>query len=156
VIEGRGGSVGKMFMLQEEMRRELSTFIKSWEETPRRTKKAFLRLKEYLTLKADIAFSFKSRPGVSYSLRAAHAQQRGKPLFAMVDVIDDDPVNRWLSVCFYADMIADPAEKGDLVPGGLLGEDGYCFGLEKWDENELLYLEERLNEAYRSASGRET
>jgi hypothetical protein len=69
-----------------------------------------------------------------------------------MDVIDDDPENRWLSVCFYPDMITDPEEKGVLIPLGLLGEDGYCFDLEEWDADYLQYLETRLNEAREKAS----
>jgi hypothetical protein len=38
----------------------------------------------------------------------------------MVDVIDDDPEVRWLSVCFYGEMITDPDEAGELIPEGLL------------------------------------
>jgi len=69
-------------------------------------------------------------------------------LFVMVDIVDDDPENRWLSVCFYGDMITDPNEEGDLVPEGLLGEDGYCFDLCEYDEAAISYLEQRIDEAY--------
>ena len=92
------------------------------------------------------------RPGVSYSLRATHALQKKRALFLIMDIINDDPENRWLSVCFYPDMITDPEHKGNLIPLGLLGEDGYCFDLEKWDEAYLNYLEVRQDEAYNSAT----
>ena len=46
----------------------------------------------------------------------------------MVDIIDDDPADRWLSVCFYDELVDDPKGLGDEVPGGLLGEDAKCFG----------------------------
>ncbi len=68
----------------------------------------------------------------------------------MVDVIEDDP--RWLSVCFYGDSISDPDEKGDFVPKGLLGEDAVCFDLEAYDEEDLGYLEGRIDEARLGAS----
>jgi hypothetical protein len=67
----------------------------------------------------------------------------------MVDVIEDNP--RWLSVCFYDEMITDPEEKGDFVPEGLLGEDAVCFDIEELDEELIRYIEIRLDEAYRSA-----
>jgi hypothetical protein len=70
----------------------------------------------------------------------------------MLDVIDDDPDERWLSICFYGDMITDPEEKGDLIPEGLLGEDGYCFDLDAWNEDDLTYLEKRLAEACASGA----
>ena len=68
----------------------------------------------------------------------------------MVDVIEDDP--RWLSICFYGEMIADPEEKGDFVPEGLIGEDAVCFDLEQRDEALIRYIETRMDEAYRNAA----
>jgi hypothetical protein len=70
-------------------------------------------------------------------------------LFALVDVIDDDPAARWLSVCFYADMITDPEELGDVAPGGLAGEDARCFDLESGARAD--YILERLKEAHAKA-----
>ena len=67
----------------------------------------------------------------------------------MIDAISDDPQRRWLSVCFYSNTITDPEERGNLIPEGLLKEDGYCFDVEAWDEQDLRYLERRLDEAYR-------
>jgi hypothetical protein len=69
-----------------------------------------------------------------------------------MDVIDDDPDSRWLSVCFYPDMITDPEERGNIIPLGLLGEDGYCFDYDEWNEEFLRYLETRLDEAHENAS----
>ncbi|MCI5126792.1 MAG: hypothetical protein D3925_20505, partial [Candidatus Electrothrix sp. AR5] len=68
----------------------------------------------------------------------------------MIDVIEDNP--RWLSVCFYGDMITDPEGQGDAVPGGLLGEDAVCFDLEAWDEERVRYVEARLDEACQRAA----
>ncbi len=58
-----------------------------------------------------------------------------------MDIVEDIE-GRWLSVCFYADTVADPDEKGNLVPKGLLGEDGYCFDVDGAD----LDLEEYLRD----------
>ena len=58
---------------------------------------------------------------MSYSLRAANAKNDERPLFVLVDVVDDEPEARWLSVCFYADMVNDPNELGDFVPSGSWG-----------------------------------
>ena len=127
-----------------------NAFIEGWEETPERNKEIFLHFKNYLESKENIALDFIARPGVTYSLRAAHPAQKEKELFVMVDVIEDSP--RWLSICFYNDMIGDPASKGDFVPGGLLGEDAVCFDLEKWDEELIHTLEGHLDEAWRSAA----
>ncbi len=126
---------------------ELDEVLQNWNDTPQRTKKAFIALKDHLSQKSDLTFDFVARPGVSYSLRAKHHRQSQRPLFAMVDIIDDDPDQRWLSVCFFGEMITDPDELGDFVPEGLLGEDAHCFDIEKWDDGLLQYVRDRLDEA---------
>lgn len=131
--------------------REIDVFIENWPETPEKNRAAFARLRQYLAGKLGVALSFIPRPGVTYSLRAQHANQKKKELFVMVDVIEDTP--RWLSVCFYGEMITDPEQRGDLVPGGLLGEDALCFDLGQWDEKLIGYIEARLDQACESAAG---
>ncbi|MBF0451456.1 MAG: hypothetical protein HQK75_12195 [Candidatus Magnetomorum sp.] len=129
----------------------MDTFISEWQTDLNAIKNDFLSLKTNLENKSNIIIEFNARPGVSYSLRAAHKSQQKRVLFVMVDVIDDDPENRWLSVCFYGEMISDPEEKGDLIPGGLLGEDGYCFDHETGSESDILYIQQRIDEAYLAA-----
>ncbi len=126
---------------------ELNTFIEEWKASPDKNsnKATFLRFKDHLSAKEGVTLDFIARPGVTYSLRAVHAKQKDKKLFVMVDVIED--VERWLSVCFYGDMIQDPDSKGDMVPGGLLGEDAVCFDLEEQDDSLIQYIETRLDEA---------
>jgi hypothetical protein len=136
-------------MVRIENGKELSDLLAAWEDTPRRTRAAFERLRDHLAAKDHLKLSFIPRPGVTYSLRARHTEQRQHDLFAMVDVIDDDPLDRWLSVCFYGEMVNDPKENGNYVPEGLLGEDALCFDIEAWEENLLAYVEKRLDEAYR-------
>ena len=138
-------------MIAQDVLSEINVFLDSWSDT-HVMKKAFIRLKHHLETMEHVSFTFKGRAGVSYSLRAKHDNQTNRNLFVMADVIDDDPDARWLSICFYGDLISDPEEKGDLVPGGLAGDDGYCFNLDEWDEEELVYLEARLTEACRNAS----
>ncbi|MEJ2041409.1 MAG: septal ring lytic transglycosylase RlpA family protein [Desulfosarcinaceae bacterium] len=87
------------------MMQTLDEFLVEWEDTPERTKAAFLRLKQHLEAKPGVSLEFVSRPGITYSLRASHENQQDKPLFVLVDVIEDQP--RWLSVCFYMEMIDD-------------------------------------------------
>lgn len=129
----------------------LEQFISEWKESGTNTKKAFTELVSHLEGLEQTTLEFNARPGVSYSLRPCHAAQKNRPLFAMVDVIDDDPEDRWLSVCFYGEMVTDPDEAGDLVPEGLLGEDGYCFDLYEYDEDEVAYLKQRLTQAHSNA-----
>jgi hypothetical protein len=134
----------------EEEKREMLELLEGWKKDPQAMKDAFISLKDMVASKEDAILGFKARPGVSYSLRASIDNKEGRswPLFVMADIIDDDPENRWLSVCFYGDMVTDPDEEGDLVPGGLLGEDGYCFDLNENDEAMVQYLGRRIDEAY--------
>ena len=128
---------------------QLESFIENWTETQEQNKKAFVCLKDYMASKAGVNLDFIPREGLTYSLRAGHENQKNKPLFVMVDVIEDTP--RWLSVCFYNEMIADPDENGDFVPDGLLGEDALCFDLEEYNEEGIRYVEARMDEAYKNA-----
>lgn len=127
----------------------IKSFIAEWSETSQHCRKAFIELKEFLERQKGTSLEFIARPGVTYSLRAVHSKQSKQPLFVMVDVIDSEP--RWLSVCFYGQMVTDPEERGDYVPGGLLGEDGICFDVEVYSEDFLTYLTERIAEAHAAA-----
>ena len=135
--------------MNPKIEQELNTFIEEWKEPQSRNKETFLHFKNTLHGKDGVSLDFIARPGVTYSLRATHVDQQKKGLFAMVDVIED--TTKWLSICFYGDMISDPEEKGDLVPGGLLGEDAICFDLEEQDDILIRYIETRLDEAYHNA-----
>lgn len=135
--------------MKETGNQELDRFIDEWIDSEAKNKAVFLRLKAHLEKKEKVTFDFIARPGVTYSLRAGHTDSKDKALFAMVDVIEDDP--RWLSVCFYSAMISDPDENGDFVPEGLLGEDAVCFDIEAWDDDLIRYVEARLDEAWQSA-----
>ncbi len=135
---------------KKETEQEVNAFIENWPETAERNKEIFVRFREHLNKKDGVVLTFIPRPGVTYSLRAGHTGQVKKELFAMVDVIEDSP--RWLSICFYGEMITDPEERGDGVPGGLLGEDALCFDLGKWDEEFIRYIEARLDEACGNAA----
>ena len=129
---------------------ELNDFIKNWETDELNAKLAFIKLKDKLLKKENTILSFHSRAGITYSLRAAikKSSANGDPLFAMVDIIDDDTDSRWLSVCFFGKMITDPDEIGDFVPEGLSGQDAHCFDYDTQDKELLLYIEQRIDEAH--------
>ncbi|PID45068.1 MAG: hypothetical protein CR981_00835 [Proteobacteria bacterium] len=129
-----------------EKLKELDDFIDQWPDSMKECRQIFLSLKELLQHLPQVSMEFIARPGVSYSLRGVHQEQQDKPLFVMVDVIDDDP--RWLSVCFYGEMVTDPDECGDFVPGGLLGADAVCFDIESDNATMLTYVKERIREAH--------
>ncbi len=129
--------------------------IESWTNDPANVKPVFIQLRDAVAEKDNVVLYFKSRPGISHSFRG-HVPTAGGDtdrLFVMVDIVDDDPENRWLSICFYGDMIHDPDEAGDLVLGGLLGEDGYCFDLYENDADVAAYLLARISEAHQNSLG---
>ena len=129
---------------------EMSGFLEAWENDPQKMKQTFLKVIDKLRTTEGTSLNFISRPGVSYSLRASlkNRHKKSQSLFALVDIIDDDPDNRWLSICFYEETVTDPDELGNLVPKGILGEDGYCFDLYENNQNTITYLEQRIDEAY--------
>ena len=90
---------------------------------------------------------------MSYSIRAVHKNQQKRDFYIIFDVIDDDPEDRWLSICFYEDMITDPLEIGEQIPGGLGGDDGYCFDLNSGAADEIEYLQQRMDEACAKGAG---
>lgn len=124
---------------------KLEQFLTTWEDCP--AKEAFGVLRESLMAVPGVVLSTKLRPGVSISLRGGHPNQQGRELFVMVDIIDDDPDNRWLSVCLYDDLVSDPEGLGDFVPQGLLGEDARCFDLDEADVDTVAYVAARIREA---------
>ena len=126
--------------------------IASWERDPIGARHVFSDWRSMFQGMPEIEISFKSRPGISHSLRLRHKNQTRRNLFALIDVVDDDPDNRWLSVCFYADLVSDPEERGDLVPAGLDGEDAMCFNMDEADPDLVAYIRTRLEEAAQKAA----
>ena len=131
--------------------KELQKFIDEWKKDDEGIKPIFISFYEDLLAFDQATYEFHERPNVSYSLRGIHQNQKDRPLFVMIDVIDDDPEHRWLSVCFYGDMINDSESLGDLIPEGLLGEDGYCFDLTEAAPHHQNYIRQRIREAYKNA-----
>ncbi len=130
---------------------DLSAFLEGWTDDPCAVKPLFMAMHALLNRLDRVSLEWKSRPGISHSLRARHEAQKKRELFVLIDIIDDDPKARWLSLCFYADMTGDPEEQGDLVPGGLLGEDARCFDIDSPTEDSTDYVLRRLEEAAATA-----
>lgn len=127
-------------------RAEIDAFIEQWSGDSG-MRQCFVTLYDTVRTMSDVDLSLVARPGVSYSLRPKHLKQTERNLFSMIDVIDDNPEERWLSVCFYEDMISDPDGVGEVIPGGLAGADGYCFDMYEADEKLTDYIGKRLQEA---------
>ena len=132
--------------------REVREFLDKWQTDPLNVRRAFTAYRDFLANLPGVSLDFKARPGVSYSLRARHEAQQQRELFVLVDVVDDEPESRWLSVCFYADMITDPDELGDYVPEGLMGEDACCFNLDEDDAAMRDYIAARMAEAAKNVA----
>ena len=128
----------------------LDKFILEWQEEDFSIKNIFSHLKNQLEALDGTQLDFVVREGLTFSLRAHHTQNQTRPLFAIIDVIEGEP--RWLSVCFYAATIEDPDERGDFVPGGLLGEDAFCFDVTTNDPNLVEYLTARIRDAHANAA----
>ncbi|WP_163336992.1 hypothetical protein [Desulfopila sp. IMCC35008] len=126
---------------------EIETFIGQWDDESG-MRECFIALYDTVRDIKDVELSLVARPGVSFSLRPKHLRQQDRNLFGMIDVIDDNPEERWLSVCFYEDMIEDPDGLGEVIPGGLAGADGYCFDMYEADKSLTAYIGQRLREAY--------
>jgi hypothetical protein len=124
---------------------EVETFIDQWPESANGCQAVFSRLYDFLKRLSGTRIEFHARPGITYSLRGIPEDNGNFPLFVMIDVIDDHP--RWLSVCFYERLVNDDECRGDIVPGGLLGEDGLCFDIESEDEEMVHYLQQLIAEA---------
>ena len=140
--------------VDHEQQGQMMAMLEGWTNDARNVKGLFLELKAKILQKENVMLIFQSRSGVSHSLRATvnHQGEKCRSLFVLVDIIDDDPDNRWLSVCFYEDMITDPQEQGEPIPAGILGEDGYCFNLYEYDLNFVSYIKKRIEEAHKSAA----
>lgn len=137
---------------QTETLGEIEEFIGQWSGSSSPMRDCFQQLFRLVQGLEGVILAFIARPGVSYSFRPKHQHQRNREMFAIIDVIDDTPDERWLSVCFYGDMVTDPEERGEVIPGGLAGSDGYCFDMYESDETFTAYLQERLVEAWRHAA----
>ncbi len=135
------------------MSAELDALLEAWTLDANGIKPLFQTLYQFLREQNHVALEYRVRPGVSHSLRARHSAQKERSLFVLVDIIDDDPEARWLSICFYADLVTDPEGRGDVVPGGLMGEDACCFDVDDAGNGMAEYMQSRLAEACAAAAG---
>jgi len=140
--------------ISEKDSTEFIEYMNTWAEYSQEVKDAFSGLYNILASTPDVKFDFNIRPGVSTSFKSylkKNDPRNPQQLFSVIDIIDQDPQNIWLSVCFYADMITDPDDLGNLIPKGLLEEDGYCFDVFEEDNALMDYLKIRIEEAHEKA-----
>lgn len=128
----------------------LHSYMTTWQTDPKQVRPFFKRLLDTFR-NSSARLEFIVRSGVSASLRASATGHSGpRPLYCLVDIVEDAD-GRWLSTCFYADTVTDPEERGNLVPQGLLAEDGYCFDLDGPDPDLEDYVLARVAEARENA-----
>ena len=133
------------------MAQQLDAFLTHWTQDNNAVKPLFEAL--YACLKRlGAELDYKERPGVSSSLRAKNSRQTARDFFVLVDIIDDEPEARWLSICFYDALITDVEDRGDVVPSGLGGEDARCFDVDAEEGDIRAYLVSRLEEAFARAA----
>lgn len=128
---------------------DLDIFLHNWQEHSIEVKKLFLRLYGFAKTIPNVQIQYSERPGISHSLRVGLAGNSERPFFAVIDIIDDEPEARWISMCMYADLVIDPERKGDLIPKGLNHQDAVCFDIDEANENTSAYLLEILYNAAR-------
>lgn len=100
----------------------------------------------HMALLPGVGIGFVSRPNVSHSVRMTDGDGN---ILALLDVIDDDPAARWLSLCFPDHLVSDPDDAGDVVPQGLSGKDARCFSVDAIFPETEGYMKARLDEAAR-------
>ena len=61
---------------REEEHAEMADLFECWTHDSENIKPAFVKLQDWLSTKENVTLSFKSRPGVSYSLRANVGKNR--------------------------------------------------------------------------------
>ncbi len=130
----------------------IDKWLTSWDSDPLGGKGAFEAYYDYLKNLPEVFLEFHKRPSISFSLRARHKAQAEDSLFVLIDVVDDEPEARWLSICFFANMVKDPEGLGDLVPQGLMDSDALCLNLEDADAEMEAYILQRIYEAHDKAS----
>ncbi len=144
----------------EQVRADLERYLSSWSPQEQPLRRALEALVEQALSCTATSLSLVPRPGVSYSLRFGLEPPppgRRRPVFLLVDVVEAAE-ERFLSVCFYAEEVDDPRELGEVIPQGLLGEDGYCFDLDREgaaDPQMVDYLCRRIAVAHARARGDE-
>ncbi len=134
------------------MDQPLADFLAAWDDDPKGVKPGLVRFIDAVSVLPGARIEFVSRPGVTHSLRATRDGLSPRPLFALADVVEDAD-GRFLSICFYEDWVADPEERGEPIPQGLLSEDARCFDYESPDEAFMGYIADRLFEASQASLG---
>ena len=130
---------------------ECLAFLDQWTEDPNGVKPVFMQYKDLLTSCEGRGDELQRSPG-HHLFAARRGRGLRRDLFVMVDVVDDDPAERWLSVCFYDDQVSDPDELGDWAPEGLAGQDARCFCVDSAeDESMVTFTAERIREAFAAA-----
>lgn len=130
---------------------ELASVFENWPAGQQELVALMKELKGQALARPGAAWELVSRPGVSHSLRFT-LQGSSRPVVMLLDAAYLAADMLTISVCFYADMVDDPEEMGEEIPGGLLGQDGYCFDADEEDPGAVDYLKARVDAAFGAAA----
>jgi hypothetical protein len=137
--------------------REIDDFLNSWavdgsEETDEWQSKVKAVFTDFYNLfkHHKLQMTWHARPGKCYSLDVfAQGATSG---FARLDIVDDDPEERWLFLCIKKDLAEDPENYGEVMPEILDGQDALCFDIDERDDVMRAYLQTLLENAVRKLS----
>lgn len=124
----------------------MNAFLREWRTDRNMVKTACKELFAHMSGLPGLRLAYLYRPGISLSLRAL-PEDNPEKIVALLDIIDDDPEERWISLCFDASRVHDTEGMGDMVPQGLQGADAVCFDYDADNPVLLAYLKVRLSEA---------
>lgn len=124
---------------------EIDAFLQNWGEDSQEVRELFHRLYSLLRDCPLLTLRWKAEPGVVYSLRGALKEARTDDLsgdIVRIDVVDDDPEERWLSIRLTAALGDAPGETWETLPGALSGRAAFCLDVDECDDETTATLPE--------------
>lgn len=129
---------------------EIDCFLRDWGLDSLEVKRLFSQLYKLLQGCPALTLHWDARPEVVYSLRAALKEAKSPGIsgdVALIDIIDDDPEERWLSIRLNAELIGCCHKEWEILPGGLSGHDALCIDVDENEEGLSDYLVELFEDA---------
>lgn len=116
---------------------DIDNFLLNWGEDSLEVKELFTRLYGLLRQCPALTLSWNARPEVVYALRATLKEAKSADIsgdIARMDIIDDDPEERWLSIRLNAALAGRCRKDWEVLPGGLSGHDALCIDVDEQEE----------------------
>jgi len=132
------------------MKNKSQYFFRNWPQNQYSLQYVLFILNVWAKFLPETVLDFVLRPNISCSLRFGifpRPDGHQRHFFFLIDIVRSDGI-LFFSVCFYEDEVNDPKEQGNAIPEGLFMETGYCFDVDYFDNEQIIYLGQRLVEAY--------